>query len=164
MQTAKNKRTTYLLICAVAVVWGIILYKIFFKATDSDDQIKTGVVKVTREPYDQYVAKPDTFKLVLNYRDPFIGTPVAAEKKMDNQIVKPVSPVINLPPPINWGTIQYTGRIINPVSKKVVSILSVNGAERMMSEGEIFQGVKLLKNKRDSILISWQGKQKYIKQ
>ncbi|MNL84889.1 hypothetical protein D3C87_2130050 [compost metagenome] len=65
---------------------------------------------------------------------------------------------------IDWTVIKYSGYITNPVTKKLVSILSVNGMERMLAEGEQFEGARLLKNKKDSVLISWKGKQKYIKQ
>lgn len=166
MRVAKNKKTTYLLICAVVAVWGIVLHKVFFKTPEEDYSIKTATTKVEHEPYDQYVAKKDSFKLALNYRDPFLGTTAIAEKKADGKglKIKPIAATVNLPPPIDWNSVRYAGRIINPVSKKVVSIIIVHGVERMMSEGEVFQGVKLLKNKRDSILINWQGKQKHIKQ
>lgn len=166
MQEGKNKTTTYLLICAVAIVWGIVLYKIFAKTTEEDYTIKNGTSKVPHEPYDQYMPKKDTVKLSLQYRDPFLGTPAKEEKKAEDnsKVIKPIPAPQNLPPPIDWNIVKYAGRIINPVSKKTVSIITVNGEERMMSEGDVFHGVRLLKNKKDSILISLQGKQKHIKQ
>jgi len=166
MQQVKNKKLTYLLLCAVAGVWGIILYKIFFKEKEDQDIFPSTAVKADHEPYDKYTVKTDTFKLVLNYRDPFLGTAAPASKteKSDMPSVPVIKAPVVIPPPLNWSGIQYSGRIINPVSKRIVSILSVNGKERMMAEGEVFEGVKLLKNQRDSVLLSWQGKQKYIKQ
>jgi hypothetical protein len=171
MQPVKNKKLTYLLLCAVAAVWGIVIYRLFFADAGGDYKPAFGTVKPVHEPYDQYVEKPDTFKLGLNYRDPFLAGPVkstepiatkpalsAADAALHAALSRPA-----LPPPINWSVIQYTGRILNPVSKKIVSIVTVNGKERMLSEGEVFESVKLIKNKRDSILVEWQGKQKYIR-
>ncbi|MNL72891.1 hypothetical protein D3C87_1982790 [compost metagenome] len=66
-------------------------------------------------------------------------------------------------PPINWEIIKYLGYVVSPDTKKLVSIVAINGNERMLSDGEFLEGVKLLKNRRDSILVSWQGKKKYIK-
>ncbi|TKC09081.1 hypothetical protein [Pedobacter frigoris] len=167
MQPVKNKKLTYLLICAVAAVWGIIIYRVLFNESDDDYQPNFAAVKTVHEPYDQYVAKKDTFRLVLNYRDPFVGGAYVDPEPV--QAVGTIAPAVNYnpppkPPPINWSGIRYSGYVVNPQNKKLVSIIVVNGNERMVTEGEVFEGVKLLKNKRDSILVSWQGKQKYIKQ
>lgn len=167
MQPVKNKKLTYLLICAVAVVWGIVIYKFVFNDAGDDYTVRTGVTKKTDEPYDQYAAKPDTFKLALNYRDPFGET---APKDVVEEVIpaagKPVNfaPPTPMPVPVNWSAIRYSGYVTNPVTKKLVSIIVVNGKERMVAEGEVFEGVRLLKNRRDSILVSWKDKQKYIKQ
>ncbi len=147
------------------------IYRLFFADAGEDYKPAFAAAKPVHEPYDQYTEKPDTFKLALNYRDPFLGVPAkstepavtpktlsAADAALHAALSRPA-----LPPPINWSVIQYTGRILNPVSKKVVSIVTVNGKERMLSEGEVFESVKLIKNKRDSILVEWQGKQKYIR-
>lgn len=165
MQPVKNKKLTYLLICVVVAVWGIILYKVLFNESAEESNPNFQQAKISREPYDQYVAKKDTFVLKLNYRDPFGGKSAAvavAESQVKTPaVMMPAKPVV-VPP--NWSSIKYTGYIINPKTKKTVSIVTVNGAERMIAEGESFQGVKLIKNKRDSILVSWLGKQKHIKQ
>ena len=157
---------TYLLICAVAMVWGIIVYRIFFNEAADDEQHSFATAKAVHEPYDKYVVKNDTFHLVLNYRDPFLGKTVTVAKEVNAGVPQQVIAAIPkpVPPPLNWETIHYSGYITNPVTKKMVAILSVNGIERMTAEGESFQGVKLLKNKKDSILVSWMGKQKYIRQ
>lgn len=158
---------TYLLLCAVAVVWGVIVYRLFFNDSGEDGAVGFLQPKAVHEPYNQYVAKNDTFKLALNYRDPFLGKindhPETAVKAIP-AAHKELIPVKFIPPPVNWSVIRYSGYITNPKTKKIVAIVMVNDKERMMGEGEHFQGVELLKNKKDSILVSWMGKQKYIKQ
>jgi type II secretory pathway component PulC len=166
MQPVKNKGLTYLLICVVCLVWGIIIYRLFFIEAGDDGQTVFLKTKSVHEPYDKYTVKNDTFKLALNYRDPFAGkvNAVADLPKTDvvtHTDIKPFKPV---PPPLNWSGIKYSGYITNPKTKKMVAILIVNGKERMTAEGESLEGVKLLKNKKDSILVSWMGKQKYIRQ
>ena len=168
MQAAKNKKLTYLLICAVAAVWGIILYKVLFREGEEEYKLAPAANKTAHEPYDQYAVRPDTFSLALSYRDPFLGGQAPAPEPVmaAGNVTAPTQnfnmPVI--PPPVNWSAIRYSGYITNPMSKRLVSIVEVNGQERMLGEGESFQGMKLLKNKKDSILVSWQGKQKYIRQ
>lgn len=167
MEAGKNKKVTYLLICAVAAVWGIIVYRVFFNESGDDEVTSSFKAKTADEPYDKYVAKNDTFKLALSYRDPFLGKAavvaevVKAGPAVEHALPVPIKPFV---PALNWSSIKYSGYITNPKTKNIVSIVTVNGKERMIGEGEIFEGVKLLKNKRDSILVSWLGKQKYIKQ
>ncbi len=149
MQQVKSKKLTYLLLCAVIGVWGIILYKFFFRDKEEDLVPKTAFVKKGEQPYDAYQEKPDTFKLVLNYRDPFALKPTAepmvqtAQKEVVAMAKMPIQP----PPVLNWSGIRYTGMVLNPVSKKTVTILSVNGKERMVPEGEVFENVKVFKNR-----------------
>nr|WP_068893385.1 hypothetical protein [Pedobacter panaciterrae] len=167
MQPVKNKKLTYLLICAVAAVWGIIIYKVLFNNTDDDFEPKFKTAKEDHEPYDQYLIKNDTFKLVLNYRDPFLGGMTAASDDKNNTAIASEAnfiPPPPPPPPIDWSLIKYSGYIVNPATKKLVAILVINGREQMTAEGQTFEGVKLLQNRKDSILVSWQGKKKYIKQ
>jgi hypothetical protein len=165
MKLTKNKKFTYLLICSVGIVWGIVLYKIFFSEVEEEYKLPIKAVQTKKEVFDEYLSKPDTFTLALNYRDPFLET-VAAP--IDTIQVKPSVEAFNKPVPvsvpIDWSIIKYSGRIINPQSKVVISIISVEGNERMVKVGEIFQGVKLLANKSDSILVQWRGSKKYIKQ
>jgi len=164
MEAGKNKKLTYLLICAVVAVWGIILCRVLFNNSDDDYQLRSQPVAKRTEPYDQYELKKDTFRLALNYKEPFIGVIEATPKPVETT-VKPMNFVPPpFRPPINWGLIKYRGYVINPQTKKVVSIVEINGKERMLAEGEFLEGVKLLKNKKDSILVYWQGKQKHIKQ
>jgi len=166
MEQVKNKAMTYLLICAVAMVWGIIAYRVFFNEAGDDQANQVVAQKTDHEPYDRYVAANDTFRLALNYRDPFLAKEVAAAIDVKSAAPKQVVPTIPKPivAPLNWSAIRYNGYVTNPITKKMVAILTVNGTERMTAEGESFQGVKLLKNKKDSILVSWMGKRKYIRQ
>ncbi|WP_448105151.1 hypothetical protein [Pedobacter panaciterrae] len=166
MQTPKNKKLTYLLLCAVAAVWGIIIYKVLFNETEPDYEPGFKSAKVTQEPYDQYLVKNDTFKLALNYRDPFLGVVNSAPENIGavTAVAANFNPPPPPPPPIDWSVIKYSGYIVNPTTKKLVAILVINGREQMTAEGQTFEGVKLLQNRKDSILVSWQGKKKYIRQ
>lgn len=166
MQGVKGRKFTYLLIGAVGIVWGVIVYKVFFNNSGDDYQLKISTAPNKDEVYDQYVVAKDTFKLALDYRDPFLGTmeiaPSIAKKGLPvvagNLLLRPAKPMID------WNSIKYSGYIMNPLSKGPVSIVTVRGVEKMMTVGEVFQGLKLIRNKKDSILVSWQGAKKYIKQ
>jgi len=156
----KNKIVTYLLGALVAIVWGIIIYRIFDAAADSDDAAP-GLAPVKKEAYNDYAIAKDTTHLLLNYHDPFGLT----RQKDTIPTVKRTSykPVIIAPKPaMNWGFIQYSGYIRNPASKKLITLISINGRSEMLTEGQEKDNVKLIKNLRDSIKISYNGKIKFI--
>lgn len=157
---------TYLLLCAAAAVWGIIIYRLVSARAGEEDQAEFLHPPVVHEAYDKYLPKKDTTHLALSYRDPFPGKRMEPEQQQKPAagtvpVTKPFKPS---PPPVNWSGIRYSGYFVNPKTKRIIAILTVNGKERMIAEGESLEGVKLLKNSLDSILVSWMGEKKYIKQ
>lgn len=158
----KNKKVTYIMIVLALVVWGMILYRVFSAVSGNDDNAFTPAIHPPKEPFRDYAATADTVHLKLNYRDPF-----GLQKKADTTEI-PVRQIahISLPQPakpaFNWSFIKYSGFIRNPGSKKLIAILSVNGKNVMMAEGESAEQVKLLKNLKDSVKIAFNGKTKFI--
>jgi hypothetical protein len=155
----KNKKMIYLLGLVVVIVWGIIIYRIIEAAVGSDDTVLPNSTKVVKELYNDYTTTKDTSHLLLNYRDPFglkkqaDTTQYIAKRSHRAQVFKPV---------INWSFIKYSGYIRNPGTKKIIAILSINGKNVMLTEGETSGNVKLLKNMRDSVKINFNGNVKFI--
>jgi len=158
----KNKKLTYFLIFIVLIVWGLIIYRIFAVVGANDDTLPVSSTKLAKEPYNDFSIPKDTSKLLLNYRDPFGLTKqkdtAAAVVKIKNVKIVQSSSVT----PFNWSFIQYAGYIRNSSSKKLIALVSINGKNEMLSEGDIKDQVKLIKNLRDSIKISFNGKTKFI--
>jgi hypothetical protein len=160
----KNKKLTYFLGFLVALVWGFIIYRVFDASAGSDDDAMPAVSNMLqKEPYNDFAITADTTHLLLNYRDPF---GLAKQKDTTHPSVKKNyrKSVVLVPkkPAFNWGFIQYSGYVSNPVSKKLITLVSINGKNEMFSEGESKDQVKLIKNLRDSIKISFNGKTKFI--
>jgi hypothetical protein len=158
----KNKKLTYFLLVAVIGIWGVILYRIF-SAAGGDDPIPVVSAKIIKESYDDYTIPKDTTHLLLNYRDPFglvreKDTTVISLAKKAHKYESTAS----LKPAIDWNFIKYTGYVRNTGSKTLVAILSINGKSVMMAEGETAEKVTLMKNMRDSVKISFNGKTKFI--
>jgi hypothetical protein len=160
--SVKNKKLTYLLGLLVLSVWGIIIYRIFIAAHGEEDNVPVAAAKTNKEAYNDFSIPKDTTHLLLNYRDPFglvkqKDTTVIAIRKISYQktpaAVKPVT---------NWGFIQYSGYILNPGSKKLIALVSINGQNMTLSEGETKARVKLIRNLRDSIRVRFDGKTKCI--
>ena len=158
----KNKKLTYFLIAIVLGVWGLILYRIFDAVSDNDDTAAPVAVKQVKEAFNDYSLPKDTTKLLLNYRDPF---GIAKPKDTAVRVSKATSlksTVATAKPAMNWSFISYSGYIRNPASKKLIALVSINGQNVTLAEGETKNQVKLLKNLRDSIKISYEGKTKFI--
>ena len=158
----KNKKLTYFLIAIVLGVWGGILYRIFDAVSDNDDTVAPIAIKQVKEAFNDYSLPKDTSKLLLNYRDPFgIVKPKDTTVRI-SKAMSPKSTVLPMKPAINWSFISYSGYIRNPSSKKLIALVSINGQNVTLAEGETKNQVKLLKNLRDSIKISYGGKTKFI--
>jgi hypothetical protein len=160
----KNKKLTYFLGFIVLAVWGLIIYRIFYTIKgDDDDNIAQVSEKATKEPYDDFTIPKDTTHLLLNYRDPFglirfkdtteLPVKMKPHKGTASSVVQPA---------INWSFIQYSGYIRNPASRKLIALVIINGKNETLSEGDTKDQVKLIKNMRDSIKISFNGQTKYI--
>jgi hypothetical protein len=157
----KSKRTTYLLICCVAGVWGIIFYRVF-AGLAAEDNVPVNS-KTIKEPYFNMVdhAK-DQVTLEMNYADPFALTYSEPEP-----IAKPLTPLFPstpapMKPQVNWSGIIYSGQIYNRAAKTHVAIISVNGKEVMLSEGERANGLKFIKRIGDSIKVEYQNATKFL--
>jgi hypothetical protein len=171
MAATKNKVTVYLLGTMVALIWGVIIYRIAAAAgKDDSDAVTEHSVQLPKETLDDYAYQPDTTSLMLNYPDPFRQTKPTEVRKDTVQI--PVTkllasrPVINSPaiskPALNWNFIRYSGYIANAHGKKLIALVSINGKSLMLGEGELAEQVKLLKNLKDSIKVSYQNHTKFI--
>jgi hypothetical protein len=159
----KNKRLTYFLGVVVLALWGLIIYKIIASVqANRDGDIQTATAKITKEPYNDFAVTADTTHLLLNYRDPFglIKQKDTANSRVRRSLHKSVVSIAK--PLFNWDFIQYSGYIRNPASKKLITLVSIGGKSETLAEGETKDQVKLIKNMRDSIKISFNGKTKFI--
>lgn len=159
----KNKATTYVLGAAVAVVWGLIIFRIVAALNRSDDDdAPAKTVQLGKDAYNDFAIRPDTTSLLLNYRDPF---GLVKEKDtiagITRKQTKRIAP-INAKPAMNWDFIQYSGYVLNPGTKKVITLVNINGRNATLSDGATFENVKLIRNLRDSIRISYNGITKCI--
>lgn len=157
-----KKKLTYLMLPVVIGIWGIIFYRIFF--TGGNDPVST-IAKnsIPAGPADKVSA--DTFTLIADYRDPFLGKPLittaptTGRKIIDNP-AKKISP---LPVSTTWPAVSYSGMIRNQASADQLAILQVNGQSFMARTGEIVQGLKVMKIYRDSVEIAFGNDRKFFK-
>jgi len=161
----KNKKLTYFLIAAAIGLWGLIVYRVIGAMTADDDTFPQVAIASVKEAYNDFSLPKETAKLLLNYRDPF-----GSAKAKDTAANRPQKPVLNknpamprvVKPAMNWSFISYSGYIRNPSTTKLIALVSIYGQSATLAEGESKSQVKLIKNLRDSIKISYGGKTKFI--
>lgn len=165
----KSKATVYILAFMVAAVWGLIIYRVVAATGgDNDDVPPNRKISTPKEPLNDYAYTDDTTSLKLNYPDPFAletkpqpDTNLKLVRQVVHPTIKMTTPMI-APAPLNWSFIKYSGYIKNPHTKRLIALMNINGKSLMLSEGESAEQVKLIKNLRDSIKVSYHNKTKFI--
>lgn len=161
----KNKKLTYLLLLLVAIVWGLIFYRIFFGISKNKDMpINRNLISTTKE-----ISVSDSFSIQNNYADPFgsMGVAIARNKDSDGSVHKQNK--INdrqervIPPPINWPSVMYKGKIINTKNNQTALLLNVNGMEFLSGVGKKVGDVVIISTNGDSILLKYNESLRYFK-
>ena len=144
------------------MVWGIIFYR-FFKAVDEPNAIPTYRKPLTnKESAKSNAGMP----LLLNYRDPFLGTAYRAivvksgtsfNRGIRQKKPKP-APVV-----IDWNFAQLVGIINSQNNKNKVVILKHREKEYLLKEGESIEEVQLQKIYKDSIKVTYMGQTHFYK-
>ena len=127
----KKKQILYYLLPLVILVWGFVFYQLFSYFFSSPNYAKeNSVVPINIEKIEQ-----DTFSIVANYRDPFLGKKVTAGRRAiashtsQQPVVRPsnssVKPAQKVEQP--WPVIQYQGMIKNNNADRRVGILKMDG-------------------------------------
>ena len=100
----KKEKKTYLLLAVVLVIWGVLAFQIFKAVNPSEEVVP--VFTTTQKTNLIKLEKRDTFSIVANYRDPFLGTlpKSSIPKKKKRQSKKEVVPEKD---------IRYTGFILS---------------------------------------------------
>ncbi len=135
----KNQRT-YLLLALVLGVWGLIAYRVFGVINPNPTKPEQLVVSNNFKP--QGLKERDTFSIVADYRDPFLGTaPVA--KKTKTSTIK----TLKMEAPTK--SISFTGFVADPNSKNNIFFVTIEGQQYMMGIKEVIQDVELLSGNKD---------------
>lgn len=154
------------LIIFLLVLWGTIVYRYVNNYLSSENII-------IKEDYNQYslikINSRDSFNLVNLSRDPFLGkatkkhktTSIGSNTKtiVSNKVSSPIQNKIQKPIPV----IQYFGIIKSSSKKDEMIIVKINNVIKKMRLNSEFEGVKVNKVFKDSILVSYYKKQFFIK-
>jgi len=167
----KNKKIMFLLVPAVVIVWGLIIYRIAEAVSEKETQTAANSVE---QPVDRRTASlPDSVKLLVNYRDPFLTGSVVSrpvERPMGTGGAVPTTPASFAPsvpaPPakiVVWPAVQYLGMIQNSTSKTKIAIVRINGKSHLLAEAAVAGQLTVQKITPDSVSVSFQGERKHIR-
>lgn len=143
----KTKTNTYLLLFAVAVVWGVIIYKLLFSIHTTEHNSKN-IEQFTSSN----IIKIDSvqkFAIKANYRDPFLGRinhPIKKKTIIKKAIIKPK---------VVFPKIEYSGVISSGNSNKF--IIKINREQFFFNINDIFQEIQLLSGDKTQITVLYQS-------
>ncbi|MBC7410098.1 MAG: hypothetical protein H7339_17070 [Arcicella sp.] len=150
----KNKKSIYILLPIVLLIWGSVAYKFFYF---SENKVKSKEANVfTSKPV---AIKPrDTSSINVNYRDPFLGKMYSSNlknvgPKRSTKATKPELPKT----PIVLQRILYKGIVSDTKDKTRVFMLIINGRTFLMKKGDTEIEVFLKEGSRESVTVKNKG-------
>jgi len=160
----RKKKTLYIMLPIILLVWGGVFYQLygyFFSSPVYKNIEEKQFVNIEE-------IKQDTFSIVANYRDPFLGGKVKLKKTINNYNSKSnvnnnrkkQQKIIKADQP--WPTIKYSGMIKNNNSNWKVGIIKVNGKEHLVKEGLLINDLKIIKIEKKAIKVRFQRENKVI--
>lgn len=150
----KNKKKIYVLLFAVILIWGILGYKILKglnPLTSTNSKANTN-----REFYPKSIKQIHSYKLIANYRDPFLGKLV--QKLAANTTKTKPSP--SQLPATPFPAIVYKGLIAPANKEEQVFLISIEGQQFFFKKNTTYNGVQLLKGNAQEVVLQFQNHRK----
>lgn len=157
----KGNKSVYILLPVVAIVWGLIAYRVV-KYVDSDSS-GASIAPVVDMKFEGEKFEGDTFSILANYSDPFEYAKVQTNPLLTHQ-AKPSDshPKQTKTSTHKFPTLIYKGSIKNKKNGKVIALITVNNTTKNVMKGETFDGLKIIKINNDSIKIRYGAKELWI--
>ena len=147
----KKQYKTYILIIAVLIVWGIIGVQIFSYLNPKEEELPSLVAE--QKSFRKETQVRESYKVKTHQRDPFLGKMTIKPIPIKKTKKKPVEPVI-------FPSIVYHGIIESGKNKSF--IISVNGVQNVLKEGQTIQEVRLLSGDKKQIKIRYKENSKVV--
>ena len=150
----KNKKSIYILLPIVLLIWGILIYQ-FFSFSAPDETLEKTSTEFNIKPFK--LKERTAFSVNVTYRDPFLGKmyaiPVTNPKKSVVGIKKQTKPE----EAIVWPTILYKGMISDTKEKNKVFIMTIAGHDFFMKKGDTENEVFLKDGDKESVYVKYKG-------
>jgi len=147
----------------IILVWGVVFYQLYVYLFSSPTYVTNEIKEVVN--IDQI--KIDTFSIVANYRDPFLDKKITFSQPKTiatTNSTKITNTKNNKEKTLEkkWPTLTYNGMIKNNNSDKRVGIVTINGKEYLVKEGDVYHEVKFMVINKHEIKVHFQNETQLI--
>lgn len=159
----KKKKTLYMMLPLVVLVWGFVFYQLFGSVFSSPNYAKEEFKPIVNVEE----IKKDSFLIVADYRDPFLGGEIRIRTQSSvavNRTRKSTGVSQSKTPKTDkaWPVIIYKGMIKNNNSERRVGILSVAGREYLIKEKDVVSEITILSISKNKVSVRFQKENKTI--
>lgn len=153
-----------MLLPAVLSIWGFLGWKLY--AAMREDPAAVHVQSNDSINYSVEHLVPDTYQLLLDYPDPFLGSGKVVTTS--NRSTAPAStPPVHVEPAIapatTWPEIRYAGLVKSPKDGKTVGFISVDNVSFFVKDGDALGNVLVGRIWKDSVLLTMGKEKKVVK-
>lgn len=154
----KSKKSIYILLPLVLIIWGAIIYQFFTYSTT-----EANVVSVQ-----DYSVKPlkikqkDTFSIKIKSRDPFSGKMVDNATKKVSSKRKATNKTLEIKQELIWPQISYKGIVSDTKDKIKIFMIIIGGKTFLMKQGEIENDILLTGGDGEKINLKYRGESKVV--
>lgn len=142
----KGNRNIRILLPVVIGIWGLLIYKIVDAFNGGDTPTVNTATAHFKAPTG---VKKDTFSLKPIVSDPFLGTVYAKERPLSPTATTQRATKNETP----WPNIGYFGIVADRNSPTSVYIVSINGQQFLLKQGDTLQKLKIIKGSEENIFI-----------
>jgi len=153
-----KKKINILLIVAVLLLWGSVIYKSLSNYLFADKSLS--VVSEIHAGKQFKIIEKDTFRLEILKRDPFLNKSFASKKDKiigKSYVAKKAIEKKHIPvkeTKVSFPSVSYYGYIKSKEKKDELIIVKINNQLKKLRINETFEGLKIKKIFKDSIYIS----------
>lgn len=157
----KNKKIVYVLLLAVIIVWGTIILRVVGNKIEHRTQPTSRVIK------NNFYELTKNYRYNLQINDPFlhkdyrINSYKHAPVKLINK-KKEIVPIVT-ENKFDASFIIYNGLIQNLSNNIKIAIVSIENKKHYLQEGQELNGIKFSTFSNDSILVSKNGIQIFVR-
>jgi len=157
----KKKKALYILLPVTLVIWGGVIFRILSNPGDDDPLPVSGEMTETDQP--SVVNPKDTFKLFLDYPDPFLGRR-SQSKITEDTHRKSFSDIKAgiIKKPQKWPKIKYYGLVKNAKTNLRKVNLSIGQKMYLLNNKDRVDNLRLEKIYKDSVIVSLRHEYKTI--
>lgn len=168
--STKKKRSSYLLGGVVVLIWAVVIYRAFSGAFSGEEEVSGPEPELSTGPPPSE-GGPDSFSLKLDYEDPFLKEVPAGKRRVEKERTRSRSTTPDPqekkekseekePPP--WPELEFGGIVRNRSSEEEVVLMSIDGDQRLMKEGQGNGTISLERVWADSVRVAMKDEKRVI--